>query len=143
MFNSRHLVVALALVASAACSSSVDLTDPNVIAGELRGTWSRTFDAPGNSTVLQLSVHDSTITGTGTFAGEVGPTGTLTVTGKIVTGQFGPSVNIDFVQSNGPVGHFTGTLRAADMLDGSVWYSPTTGLGVGDPIVATFRRTSR
>jgi hypothetical protein len=58
-------------------------------------------------------------------------------------GQFGPSVNIDFAQSNGPVGHFTGTLRAADMLDGSVWYSPTTGLEVGDPVVATFVRTSR
>jgi hypothetical protein len=47
------------------------------------------------------------------------------------------------LQTNGPVGHFTGTLRAADVLDGSVWYSPATGLGVGDPIVATFRRTSR
>jgi hypothetical protein len=143
MFKSRHLVFALAFVAGAACSSSVDLADPNVIAAELRGTWSRTFDIPGNSTVLQLSVHDSTIAGTGTFAGEAGPSGTLTVTGKIVTGQFGPFVNIDFVQSNGPIGHFTGTLRAADTLDGSVWYGPATGLGVGDPIMATFVRTAR
>ena len=137
----RQLAVALSLVASAACSNSVDLADPNVIAQELRGTWSRTFDAPGNSTVLQLTVHDSTIAGTGTFAGEAGPSGTLAVTGQITTGDFGPHVNIDFVQSNGPIGHFTGTLKAVDTLDGSVWYT-TAVLSVGDPVPASFVRTS-
>jgi hypothetical protein len=142
MPNLRQLAVALVLVASTACSNSVDLADPNVIAQELRGTWSRTLDAPGNSTVLQLSVHDSTITGTGTFAGEAGPSGTLAVTGQITTGDFGPHVNIDFVQSNGPIGHFTGTLNAVDTLDGSVWYT-TAVLSVGDPVPASFVRTAR
>lgn len=142
MSYSRHLVTALMLAASAACSSKLDLTDPVVIATELRGTWSRTFDAPGNSTVWQLSVRDSTITGSGTFAGEAGPSGTLSVAGQIVTGQHsGPLVQIDFAQDNGPVGHFTGTLTGAETLYGSVWYS-ATGLGIGDPVVATFRRTS-
>ena len=93
----RQLAIALSLVATVACSNSVDLADPNVIARELPGTWSRII-APGSSTVLQLTVHDSTITGTGTFAGEAGPSGTLVVTGRITTGDFGPFVTIDFAQ---------------------------------------------
>jgi hypothetical protein len=141
MHNFRLLVGALTLAVSTACSNSVDLADPNVIAQELRGTWSRTFDAPGNSTVLQLNVHDSTIAGTGTFAGEAGPSGTLAVTGKITTGDFGPFVTIDFVQDNGPIGHFTGSLTAANTLYGSVWYT-ATGFGTGDPVPATFVRTA-
>jgi hypothetical protein len=140
MPNFRQFAAALALVASVACSNSVDLADPNVIARELPGTWSRII-APGSSTVLQLSVHDSTITGTGTFAGEAGPSGTLVVTGRITTtGDFGPFVNIDFAQSNGPIGHFTGRLKAADTLDGSIWYT-ATGFG-SDPVPGTFIRTS-
>jgi hypothetical protein len=136
----RQLAIALALVATVACSNSVDLADPNVIAQELRGTWSRII-GPGSSTVLQLAVQDSTIAGTGTFAGEAGPSGTLVVTGQITTGDFGPFVNIDFTQSNGPIGHFTGSLTAANTLYGSVWYT-ATGFGTGDPVPATFVRTA-
>ena len=140
MHNFRLLVVALTLAASTACSNSVDLADPNVIAQELPGTWSRII-APGSSTVLQLTVHDSTITGTGTFADEAGLSGTLVVTGRITTGDFGPFVNIDFTQSNGPIGHFTGGLTAANTLYGSVWYT-ATGFGTGDPVPGTFVRTA-
>ena len=140
MLNFRPLAFAFALAAGTACSNSVDLADPNVIARELPGTWSRII-APGSSTVLQLTVHDPTITGTGTFAGEAGPSGTLSVSGKIATGDFGPFVNIDFAQDNGPVGHFAGRLTAADKLDGSVWYT-ANGFGNSDPIPATFARTS-
>jgi hypothetical protein len=139
MLNFRPLAFAFVLAASTACSNSVDLADPSVIAQELIGTWSRII-APGSSTVLQLTVHDSTITGTGTFAGEAGPSGTLVVTGRITTGDFGPFVNIDFTQSNGPIGHFTGTLTAANTLYGSVWYT-ATGFG-SDPVPATFVRTA-
>lgn len=140
MPNFRPLAFAFALAAGTACSNSVDLADPNVIAQELRGTWSRII-GPGSSTVLQLAVQDSTIAGTGTFAGEAGPSGTLVVTGRITTGDFGQLVNIDFTQSNGPIGHFTGRLTAANTLDGSVWYT-ATGFGTGDPVPGTFVRTA-
>lgn len=140
MYNFRLLVAALTLTVSTACSNSVDLTDPNVIAQELSGTWSRII-APGSSTVLQLTVHDSTIAGTGTFAGEAGPSGTLSVTGKIATGDSGPFVSIDFVQDNGPIGHFIGSLTATNTLYGSVFYT-ATGFGTGDPVPATFVRTA-
>jgi hypothetical protein len=136
MSISRHLVVALALAGGAACSSPLDLTDPRVVAVELRGTWSQTFDVPGMSFVFQLTVQDTTIAGTGTFAGEAGPSGTLSLTGQVATVQIGgPLVEIDFTRSDGVVFHFNGTLRDTDLLTGSLW---TTS----DPVTAEFRRTS-
>lgn len=131
MSNSRHLAIALALAASAACSSRLDLTDPSVIAAELRGTWSETFALPGMSTVFHLSVRDTTLSGTGTFAVEAGRSGTLSLTGQLA----GPLVKIDFTRSDGLVGHFHGTLSGTDLLAGSLWYT-------SDPMTAQFRRTS-
>ncbi len=131
MSNSRQVVIALALAASSACASRLDLTDPSVIAAELRGTWSETFTFPGASTVFQLSVGETTFSGTGTFAVEAGPSGTLSVAGQIV----GSLVKIDFARSDGLVGHFQGTLRGGDLLTGSLSY--TSG-----PMSAEFRRTS-
>lgn len=136
----RQLVAAaLVLVVSAACSNPVDLKDPKVVAAELRGTWSRSFDVPGTSTVFVISVQDLTLTGTGTFADEAGPSGTLSFTGQVTTQQFGgPLVQIDFVQTDGFVGHFSGSLTNADSLYGIVWYSSATI--TADPVTATFRR---
>ena len=135
----RPFVAALLLAFSAACSNPVDLTDPNAVAADLRGTWSRAFDAPGNSTVFIVSVQGLTISGTGTFAGEVGPFGTLSISGQVTSQQTGrPLVQIDFAQSDGFTGHFTGSLTSANSLDGIVWYSSSTI--TADPVTATFRR---
>ena len=139
MPNRRQLAAALVLAVAAACSNPVDLNDPNVVALELRGTWSRSFDIPGNSTVFVISVQDLTVTGTGTFAGEAGPSGTLALTGQVTTQQMGrPLVQIDFAQSDGFVGHFTGVLTDTNSLDGIVWGS-SSGI-IADPVTATFRR---
>jgi hypothetical protein len=139
MPNRRQLVAALVLAVAAACSNPVDLNDPNVVALELRGTWSRSFDIPGNSTVFVISVQDLTVTGSGTFAGEAGPSGTLALTGQVTTQQMGrPLVQIDFAQSDGFVGHFTGVLTDTNSLDGIVWGS-SSGI-IADPVTATFRR---
>jgi hypothetical protein len=139
MSRYRPLAAALLLAVTAACSNPVDLTDPNAVAADLRGTWSRAFDAPGNSTVFIVSVQGVTISGTGTFAGEVGPFGTLSLSGQVTSQQTGrPLVQIDFAQSNGFTGHFSGSLTNANSLDGIVWYSSATISG--DPVTATFRR---
>ena len=135
----RLLVWALFLAVTAACSNPVDLSDPNSVAAELRGTWSQAFDAPGNSTVFVVGVEGLTISGTGTFAGEVGPFGTLSLSGQVTSQQTGrPRVQIDFAQSNGSTGHFSGSLTNANSLNGIVWYSSSTVNG--DPVPATFRR---
>jgi hypothetical protein len=135
----RQLAAALLLSVSAACSNPVDLSDPNAVARELRGTWARAFDAPGNSTVFMISAQGLTVTGTGTFAGEAGPSGTLSLSGQVASRQTGgPLVQIDFAQSNGFTGHFTGSLSNSNTLDGIVWYSSATI--TADPVTATFRR---
>jgi hypothetical protein len=135
----RPLAAALLLAVTAACSNPVDLTDPNAVAADLRGTWSRAFDAPGNSTVFIVNVQGLTISGIGTFAGEVGPFGTLSLSGQVTSQQTGrPLVQIDFAQSNGFTGHFSGSLTNANSLDGIVWYSSATI--TGDPVTATYRR---
>jgi hypothetical protein len=140
MPNYRQLAVALLVLAvGAGCSNAVDLKDPNVVAAELRGTWARSFTVPGVSTVLVISVQDLTVTGTGTFADEAGPSGTLAITGQVTTQQMGrPVVQIDFAQSDGFTGHFSGVLTNANSLDGIVWYS-SAGI-TADPVTATFRR---
>jgi hypothetical protein len=139
MSRYRPLAAALLLAVTAACSNPVDLTDPNAVAADLRGTWSRAFDAPGNSTLFVVSVQGLTISGTGTFAGEVGPFGTLSLTGQVTSQQTGrPLIQIDFAQSNGFTGHFSGSLTNGNSLDGIVWYSSATISG--DPVTATFRR---
>jgi hypothetical protein len=134
MPEARYLVGALLLAAVAACSNPADLTDPTVVAAELRGTWARDFAIPGMSTVFVISVQDLTVSGTGTFAGEAGPSGTLILSGQVTPQQIGgPLVHIDFTQSNGIVGHFSGSLSDTNSLSGSLWYA-------SDPVVATFRR---
>jgi hypothetical protein len=139
MPNHRPLAAALLLAVSAACSNPVDPTNPNSVAAELRGTWSRDFGVPGVSTVFVISVQDLTVSGTGTFADEAGPSGTLSLSGQVTTGQMGgPLVQIDFPQSDGFTGHFSGSLTDANLLYGSVWYSSATISG--DPVPATFRR---
>jgi hypothetical protein len=133
------LAAALLLAVSAACSNPVDLSNPNAVAAELRGTWSRDFGVPGVSTVFVISVQDLTVSGTGTFANEAGPSGTLSLSGQVTTQQMGrPLVQIDFPQSDGFTGHFSGSLTNANSLDGIVWYSSSTI--TADPVTATFRR---
>ena len=139
MVNYRQLVGGFVLAVSAACTNAVDLKDPNSVAAELRGTWSRSFDLPGISTVFVIGVQDLTLTGTGTFADEAGPSGTLSLSGQVTTQQMGsPLVQIDFVQTDGFTGHFSGTLTNANTLYGSVW--GTFGGIIADPVTATFRR---
>ena len=130
---------AVVLAVGAACSNPVDLNNPNAVAAELRGTWSRDFGAPGSSTVLVISVQDLTLAGTGTFANEAGPSGTLTVSGQVTTQQMGrPLVQIDFAQSDGFTGHFSGVLTDTNSLDGIIWGS--SAVIIADPVTATFRR---
>ena len=128
----RSLVFAVALAFAAgtsACGKAADITNPNVIAHDLGGTWSQVGLVPGSSTVFTLTVSDTTITGTGAFALEAGASGPLTVSGVIA----GTQVKFDIVTRLGLTEHFTGQLTATNVLTGSLW---TTS----DPVSATFHR---
>jgi hypothetical protein len=132
MHRSLVFIAALAFAAGAsACKKADNLTDPNVIAHDLGGTWARVGTVVGSSTVLTLSVADTVISGTGTFALEAGASGTLTVSGVIA----GTVVKFDIVTSIGLTEHFNGQLTSPGMLSGSLWTD-------SDPVATTFRRQS-
>jgi hypothetical protein len=140
MFNRRQLVAAIAIGVCVACGA-LDLNDPKVIAEQLPGTWTETSAAPGSSTILNLRVSGTTISGSGTFAEEVGASGTLTVTGSIETLQAGspPTVELNFPRSDGVVGHYVGMLQSSRFMEGSISYT-SPSLPVADPIPAEFKR---
>lgn len=125
MRTSFRLVLAASLLASAACGSDVT----NTLETKLPGTWSQDFDVAGNARVMMLSVIGSTVTGTGSFAGEAGPSGNLTVTGNVS----GSQVALQIAQDNGDTLRFNGALPAGNRLTGSLVDS-------GDSVVATFER---
>lgn len=50
----------------------------------LGGSWAADYHLPGSSLVLNLSQVGATITGSGTYSGEAGPSGTLQLTGSYV-----------------------------------------------------------
>jgi hypothetical protein len=137
MSKLRLSIATLALAALSACSRDGDLTDPRVIRDDLRGTWTEPFGVPGARFQFSITVADTTISGSGIFAIEAGASGTSTVSGAID----GQQVHLDFMDSIGRKQHFVGTLTAPDAMSGSFW-EEHVGLG-SDPIVVTFRRTSR
>jgi hypothetical protein len=134
----RSILALPLLAALAACFSDSpgSLTDPHVIASDLRGTWSEPFSFPGISTVFQLSVADTMVSGTGSYSIEAGRSGTLTVTGVIS----GADVKLDILRDNGDLAHFVGRLTAPTVLDG---YITDPSALQNDPAPMEFRRTAQ
>lgn len=75
----RILVFCMATVCLVACGDG--LLTPT--AAQLSGLWSRVGEVPGSSEQWNLSVSDTTITGTGHWTGEACCDGSLTVNGYI------------------------------------------------------------
>ncbi len=126
----RSLLV-LSAVAVAACSTDSNLSQSQITAEHLNGTWSEPFTIPGESFVLHLTTHDTTVTGDGFFSFEAGPAGMLTVTGTVS----GKQVDLDIVYSFGLHQHIRADLEFGT-LSGYVYTTP-----VGDPAPITLKRT--
>lgn len=124
----RRLMLVLALGSVAACSSS-GVTNPNTIAAELRGTWTETGLGVGSSLVFTLQVTGTTVTGTGTYSGEAGPSGNLRVTGAIT----GTNITLTLTQDDDVTYHLNATLPSPNVLTGALF---TTG----DPVEVSFQK---
>lgn len=120
-------VLAAALSAAAACSSR-DTTSPtlSVHDHDVQGSWDEnTFGGltPGNSFTVALTESSGVIAGTGSFAGEAGPFGTLSISGTVADGLldlriiylFEPTV---FPQVAPDTAEFAGVLTTKDRIDG-------------------------
>jgi hypothetical protein len=65
------------------------------IASAVSGSWVRVEQHPGNSFEMKLVATGSSLSGTGSFQGEAGPGGTMTVEGNVTKGI----VSLDFTLS--------------------------------------------
>ena len=124
----RRLMLAVSLVSVAACSSS-DITNPNTIAAALRGTWTQTGLGVGSSRVFTLQVIGTTVTGTGSYAGEAGPFGNMTITGSIT----GTRIALDLAQDDDVTFHLNAMLSSPQILMGTL-------LNGSDSATATFEK---
>lgn len=95
---------------SLSCSNS--LAPPATLAG----TWAADYHLPGSSLVLDLSQTDATITGSGTYAGEAGPSGTLQVTGSYAR----PHVNLALQYDVGLTQTYVGTVVDSQHMTGTI-----------------------
>ena len=121
------LAVAAALVA---CSGS---TGPQTLADRLTGTWSENgLGQFGTSFIMVLAAHDTTVTGTGSYAIEAGRSGTVTVAGVIGD----PNIILTITYDDSDVAHFNAQLQADNTLGGA-WYT------VSDPIEVSFTKQAR
>ena len=113
----------LYIVLLAACSSD-GVTTPTP--ATLNGTWHHVRaqnEPPGFFRQFTLTVSGTTLTGSGTWSGEAGPQGTLTVTGSIN----GDSIHLDLLftvtiptPGQGFVQHFDGRLSSPTDLIGTI-----------------------
>ena len=108
----------LALLA-VGCSGAGQFVGPVSIDGR----WAQPFSFPGSSFEMDLTSTGSTVSGSGTYAGEAGPFGTLTVAGTVD----GPTVHLDLTFTEqlprpGHTGieHFDGVFTSFDVIEGSI-----------------------
>ena len=118
------------------CSGAEPFTGPAVIDGRwgLNG-----LSVPGNSFEMDLTSTASAVSGSGSFAGEAGPAGTLTVAGTVE----GVLVHLDLTFSQqvprvepATIEHFDGQFTSANVIEGSTT-SDTPGQPPGR---ASYRR---
>lgn len=120
--------LALLIWVLASCDRS---TSPKV----LEGFWEY-VRAPGDPPVLTLGIvfttSDGTISGTGTWQGEAGPSGTVTAAGAISRATVAFDLTFTQVlngvpQQNPFVEHFVGRFTSNDDLEGTTTLNGATG----------------
>ncbi len=121
----RHRI-GLAAVAALAIACSDDATQPSTRPGpaDITGSWSVGIGVPVPGVLFALSLRDSAqiISGTGTWANEAGPSGTLVANGTAA----GDSLHLRIVYLPGPAfgglkpdtAQLDGMLKTHDRIDG-------------------------
>jgi hypothetical protein len=117
--RSVRLVWLLALLAMG-CSGAEPFLGP----ASIDGRWGPSgFSVPGNFFEMDLTSTGSTVSGGGSYAGEAGPAGTLTIAGTVD----GIAVHLDltFTEQLPRVGnttteHFDGQFTSANVIEGSI-----------------------
>jgi hypothetical protein len=135
------------LAVGTGCSGSESTEPiPPAVDHDAQGSWGPVNDGviiPGNSFLISISESSGTIAGTGSFAGEAGPYGSLSVSGAVANDSlhlriiyvYEPHV---FPQLQPDTAQFVGRLTNRDQIDGLLTRRGITGplglvrLHVGD-----------
>ena len=122
------------------CTGNVAAPSDSSLASAVQGEWVAEQTVPGNFLGFTLQAADATVTGTGVFAGEAGPSGTVAIVGaatqSTLTLRFTYTATVPAPATS--VARFVGSLDASDRLVGSFKYGPEAGPQPEYPIV--FRR---
>ena len=101
------------------CSGAEPFLGPATI----NGSWAEPFSFPGSFLGFDVTSTGSTVSGSGNYAGEAGPFGTLAVTGTVD----GVAVHLDltFTEQAPRAGHtmiehFDGVFTSFDVIEGSI-----------------------
>ncbi len=132
-----RFLLSVSLLAVVACGGS-DVVAPAAIAGK----WAEGFTVPGNGFEMDLSASGSSVSGVGTWAGEAGPSGTLSVTGT--SDATGVHLDLVFTETvpragNVSISHFDGRLSSSNILSGSI-HVANTGQPPGPDGPITYHR---
>ena len=108
----------LALLA-VGCSGAEPFTGP----ASIDGSWAEPYSIPGSFLGFDLTSSGSTVSGSGNYAGEAGPFGTLAVAGTVD----GIAVHLDLTfteqlprAGHTGVEHFDGVFTSFDVIEGSI-----------------------
>ncbi|CAN5922887.1 hypothetical protein BH11GEM2_BH11GEM2_10930 [soil metagenome] len=113
----------------AACAGDVTAPTGVGLALAAEGNWVAEQTIPGNFLGFSLTASDTTITGSGSFAGEAGPAGSVAIAGgatrSTLTLHLTYTARVPTPATS--VARFTGTVDANDRLVGSMKYGPEAG----------------
>jgi len=129
---SASLVIAAAAMLGCAGSGPTDLTAEQRLEQQLPGRWAEVVPPMSGQIVMDLSVTDSVISGTGQYTVEAGRSGTLVVTGKIR----GANADMSLTFDDNSVYDFNATIDLSHRLTGAYWLAQP---GV-DPIMKSFTK---
>lgn len=108
----RRLIAGIC-IATLLTSCGGDTSTPSI-----NGKWNEVYSFPGSSLNFTLSTQNTAVSGTGSYVGEAGPQGALTVTGTYQP----PSVNLSIVYDNGATYTFVGTVPDSNDMNGKMTY---------------------
>jgi len=122
-------LAAVTFCALACSTDSLGVTDQREVEADLVGSWSQVVTAREEQQVIDLTVNDTIVSGTGHWSGEAIAGGMITVSGHVT----GSRIELILFRDDDTILPFSGHLASKNSLVGSF-------IGVDHPVSAQFTR---
>jgi len=146
MTKRNHIALALAAILIAACAHDSSSPETRPGPSDVSGSWGQKFGTtiPGVQFLLALRDSQQVVTGTGTWANEAGPSGSLVASGTAIADSIHLRIiyvpNPTFVGLKPDTAQLEAVLTTRDRIDGTLRrsFGPSTielvRLKIGDPV---------